>query len=78
MGITYKFLLNTRRNNNDATYPIVLCVYSNRTYKEYALKVFVASEYWNAHTQNVKPGYEGYEEHNLRITTHHLHTPPLF
>ena len=69
MGITYKFLLNTRRNNNNATYPIVLRVYSNRTYKEYALKVFVASEYWDAHTQNVKPGYEGYEEHNLRITT---------
>lgn len=69
MGITYKFLLNTRRNNNDGIFPVVLRVYSNRSYKEYALKISVSPKYWDDDTQNVKPGYDSYEEHNLRITT---------
>lgn len=69
MGITYKFLLNTRRDSDDGMYPVILRVYSNRSYKEYALKISVSPKYWDGNTQNVKPGYDNYEEHNLRITT---------
>ncbi|MBL7718320.1 MAG: site-specific integrase [Flavipsychrobacter sp.] len=67
MSITFKFLLNKRREAQEGNYPIILRVYEGANYKELSLKIKIHEQDWCERQQLVLPTNESFEIHNAKI-----------
>lgn len=67
MSITFKFLLNKRRETSNGNFPVILRVYEGANYNELSLKVRIRESDWNEGLQLVLPTNEDFDIHNSKI-----------
>lgn len=68
MGVTYKVVLDKRREMSEHLYPLRVRITKDRKQNEYGIGVRVAVKYWNKATQRVKPNHPNAKKINLKLT----------
>lgn len=69
MEISYKFILDKRRQPVNQPYPIKLRIFQNREYKEVNLRIKIRESNWDEIAQEVLPSDPGFKSYNARISS---------
>ena len=69
MEISYKFILDKRRESVSRRYPIKLRVYQNREFKEFSLNIKVKAQNWDDKIQEVSHLDPDYKQYNAKISS---------
>lgn len=67
MSLTYKFILDTRRNKEKVTYPVKLRIYQGASYNEHSLRFQIAPEYWNEDAGRIWSTHPEHHSLNAKI-----------
>lgn len=67
MSLTYKFILDTRRNRDKVTYPVKLRIYQGASYSEHSLRFQIAPEQWDEDAGRVLPTHLEHHSLNAKI-----------
>ena len=69
MEISYKFILDKRRQSVNEPCPIELRIFQNRDFKEVNLKIKVKESNWDEKNQEVLPSEPDFKLYNAKISS---------
>ena len=69
MEISYKFILDKRRESDNGQYPVKLRIYQNRGSKEVNLRIKIRESNWDEKTQEVLASEPDFKLYNAKISS---------